>query len=191
MTDEATLVDAERQVGHIADYAWRLPLGAGLVGIVLGVLIVVWPDTSTLVAAVIFGVYLVISGVAQVLLGLFVHLPGAPRALVLVSGVLSVVLGVVCFRDQMQSVVLLAIWVGVGWIMAGFATLTSFTAIGASRVLRAVEGILMVAAGVVLIVSPIESLTALIWLTGILLIAIGVIQVADGVRLRKRIRAAT
>ena len=41
----------------------------GLLAVILGVVILVWPGPSIVVTAVVFGVYLVVSGIAQVVLG--------------------------------------------------------------------------------------------------------------------------
>ncbi|MBV8292269.1 MAG: HdeD family acid-resistance protein, partial [Mycobacterium sp.] len=46
---------------------WMSMIIFGLTAVILGVVILVWPGKSILVAAVLFGVYLVLSGVVLVL----------------------------------------------------------------------------------------------------------------------------
>ena len=41
------------------------------------------------------------------------------RALGLVSGALSILLGLICFRGPAESILLLAIWIGFGWLLRG------------------------------------------------------------------------
>jgi uncharacterized membrane protein HdeD (DUF308 family) len=44
---------------------WTSAILSGLLAMVLGVMILTWPEPSVVAAAVFFGVYLVVSGVAQ------------------------------------------------------------------------------------------------------------------------------
>jgi uncharacterized membrane protein HdeD (DUF308 family) len=44
---------------------WKWKLVAGLLTIVLGALVLAWPGPSILVASTLFGVYLLLSGVAE------------------------------------------------------------------------------------------------------------------------------
>ena len=46
-------------------HLWKSMLGLGLVTLALGVVVLVWPGKSVLVAAALFGVYLLASGIAQ------------------------------------------------------------------------------------------------------------------------------
>jgi len=46
-----------------------LTIVSGVVALVLGILVVVWPQTSALVVAVLFGLQLLISGIIRVVTG--------------------------------------------------------------------------------------------------------------------------
>ena len=184
----ASEAEFEDDLRRFADHPWRLLVGMGVVGTLLGILVVAWPTQSTVVVAAIFGFYLLASGVEQLLFGLFAPLSGGARALTLISGALSVVLGVACFRDRMQSVELLGIWVGVGWIMSGLATLFALAMPGGSRALRMLRGVLLLFAGVLMMIYPVSSVTTLVWMVGLLVIVLGLTQLIDGLRLRRAIR---
>ncbi|WP_425300316.1 ATP-binding cassette domain-containing protein, partial [Nocardia farcinica] len=41
------------------------------------------------------------------------------RVLYFLSGVLSIVIGVFCFRDELASILLLGLWIGIGWLVLG------------------------------------------------------------------------
>jgi hypothetical protein len=45
---------------------WKTVLALGVLTLILGVLVLVWPGISILVAAVLFGAFLVVSGIAVV-----------------------------------------------------------------------------------------------------------------------------
>ena len=67
----------------------------GVLAVILGVVILVWPGPSIVVAAALFGVYLVMSGVAMVILAFALPAAsGASRFLYFISGVVSVILGI-------------------------------------------------------------------------------------------------
>ncbi|MDT5391442.1 MAG: hypothetical protein QOE04_5083, partial [Mycobacterium sp.] len=107
----------------VSDLARRLCTSAilfGLLTVILGVALLVWPGPSILVAAGLFGVYLVMSGVAMVVLA-FSPISAGSRFLNFISGALSVILGILAFRHfgQGYAVLLLAIWIGIGFIFRG------------------------------------------------------------------------
>ena len=48
-------------------HLWKSALLSGLLAVILGVLVLVWPGKSIIVASVFLGIYLLVSGVAQVI----------------------------------------------------------------------------------------------------------------------------
>ena len=46
---------------------WKWTLASGVLAVILGVCVLVWPGISILVAASLFGVCLLITGIAQVI----------------------------------------------------------------------------------------------------------------------------
>lgn len=48
-------------------HLWKATLVSGVLAVVLGVLVLAWPGITLLVAAICFGAYLLITGVAQVI----------------------------------------------------------------------------------------------------------------------------
>ena len=84
----------------------------------LGGLILAWPGTSILVPSTLFGGYLLLSGFAGAAMAvrLCLSLFGI-RVMLFISGVLSVILAVLCFRNfgDPYPVLLLSIWIGVSF----------------------------------------------------------------------------
>ena len=85
----------------------------------LGVIVLAWPGKTLLVAGVLFGIYLVVSGVGYVFAAFGTHAGAAMRVLSFLTGVVSLVLGFFCFRDKLESILLLALWIGIGWLFRG------------------------------------------------------------------------
>ncbi|MET7679545.1 HdeD family acid-resistance protein [Streptomyces sp. NPDC005423] len=168
--------------------AWQVVLLTGVASLVLGVLVLVWPHASLFVAGILFGLYLVISGVFQLVAAFGTHRATSLRVLAFISGAFSIVLGLFCFRGPMQSILLLALWIGIGWVIRG---ITQTLAAAHDRTMPArgwqiFLGIVTFVAGVVLIDSPFRSVAVLTLVGGIWLVAVGVVEIVTGVRMRSR-----
>src|SRR5271166_7051871 len=103
---------------------WTATLLSGVLTAILGVLVLVWPEKSLIVASALFGAYLLISGIAQVIFAFTLQVSAGSRFLLFISGAASVVLAVLAFRHfgQGYAILLLAIWIAVGFIFRGVAT---------------------------------------------------------------------
>ncbi|ALO12370.1 Integral membrane protein [Streptomyces venezuelae] len=175
-------------LGVLAGAAWQALLVAGLVSVILGIMVLVWPDASLRVAGVLFGLYLLFSGVMQLVTAFGTHATTALRVMAFISGALSILLGLFCFRGAMQSTLLLALWIGIGWLFRGI-TQTVAAASDPTMPARGWQiflGIVSAVAGVVLIVSPLESARVLTVLAGIWLIMVGLVEAATAFMIRSR-----
>ncbi|MFC4128532.1 HdeD family acid-resistance protein [Nocardia rhizosphaerae] len=171
----------------LAKKTWQTILVTGILAVILGIIMLVWPGPSVLVAGILFGVYMVLSGIFQ-LIAAFTHLPSTSfRVLSFISGVLSLIIGIFCFRDELTSIVLLALWIGISWLFRGIAVL--FAAIADSGVpgrgWQIFYGVISAIAGVIVIVWPISSITTLVLVVGIFLIVIGIMEVITAFGVRK------
>ncbi|MGR3936037.1 HdeD family acid-resistance protein [Streptomyces sp. BRA346] len=176
-------------LGTVSDAAWQVLLTAGLVAIVLGLLVLVWPAATLAVVGALFGVYLLVSGIFQLIAAFGTHIPRSMRALSFISGAVSVFLGLLCFRGPAQSVLLLALWIGFAWLLRGVmhtVTAVQDEAIPA-RGWQIFLGVVSAVAGIVLIVAPFGSIAALTLVTGVWLLVLGIIEVIHGIQLRARL----
>lgn len=110
---------------RLLPHLWKSTLASGILSLILGVLVLAWPGISILVAAMAFGVYLLITGVAQVAFAFSLHVSAGGRILLFISGAASLILAVLAFRHFGDAVLLLAIWIGIGFIFRGVATTVS------------------------------------------------------------------
>src|SRR6476659_8381993 len=157
---------------------WKWKLVAGLLTIVMGTIVLAWPGPTILVASTLFGVYLLLSGLAE-LFGVFA-LPGSAgtRVLLFITGALSLVLAVMSFRHfgDGYAVLLLSLWIGIGFIFQG----VSAAAIGVSESDLPGRG-WYIAAGIISVLT----LAAGIWL-----VIIGITQIIQAFQARKAANAA-
>lgn len=168
-------------------------LAWGVLTLILGVAVLLWPGKSILAAAVLFGIYLVASGLAQVAFAFALDVAGSERVLLFISGALSIVLGVFAFRHFYEGwpLILLAIWIGVGFIFQGVAE--SALAISnrqlPERGWHIFCGVVSIIAGMVVISWPFDSIVLLTIVAGVSLVVIGVAQIVWAVRARKGINS--
>jgi uncharacterized membrane protein HdeD (DUF308 family) len=168
--------------------AWQVVLLTGVASLVLGVLVLVWPGASLFAAGVLFGIYLLISGAFQLVSAFGTHKTTALRVLAFISGALSILLGLFCFRGPMQSILLLALWIGIGWLIRGI-TQTLAAASDRSMPARGWQiflGVVTFVGGVVLIDSPFESVAVLTLVGGWWLVVVGVVEIVTAIRMRGR-----
>ncbi|WP_239004036.1 HdeD family acid-resistance protein [Nocardia panacis] len=170
----------------LARSAWQTVLVTGILSVILGIIILVWPGPTLLAAGILFGIYLVVSGFLQ-LLGAF-GLPTSTgvRVLSFISGVLSIAIGVFCFRNELTSILLLAIWIGIGWLFHGVAA--AVTALSEpempARGWTIFFGVVIIIGGIVVIAWPLTSLGTLTVVVGVWLLAVGIVEVIGAFGMR-------
>jgi len=177
-------------VPRLLPHLWKSTLVSGILALALGVLTLVWPGKTLLVAAILFGFYLLTTGIAQVIFAFSLHVSAGGRILLFISGAASLVLAVLAFRhfgkDPLIAILLLAIWIGVGFIFRGVATAVSAISDPAlpGRGWQIFLGLISLLAGVVMIGSPFESIAILTLIVGIWLVVIGAFEIVSSFGIR-------
>jgi uncharacterized membrane protein HdeD (DUF308 family) len=176
-------------VPSLLPHLWKSTLVSGILSLILGVLVTAWPGISVLAAAVVFGVYLLITGFAQVIFAFAVHVSAGSRILLFISGAASLILAVLAFRHfgQGYAVLLLAIWIGIGFIFRGVATTVSAISDPTlpGRGWSIFVGVISLLAGIVVLASPFPSIVTLAIVVGVSLIVIGVFEIVSSFGIRK------
>lgn len=178
----------------LVHHLWKSAIVSGILSIIVGVAILAWPGATLLVAAVAFGIYLLITGIAQIIFAFTLPVTSAGgRVLLFLSGAASLVLGVLCFRDELSnSLLLLAIWIGIGWIFQGVSG--TIAAVSdkdlPGRGWQIFGGIITTIAGIVVIEWPASSLATLVLVSAVWLIVIGVMQIGSGLSIRSATKSA-
>lgn len=168
-------------------HLWKTTLLSGVLAVALGVLVWLWPGKTIVVAAIFFGAYLLVAGIAQVIFAFSLHVSAGGRVLLFISGAAALILAVLCFRSLQESILLLAIWIGVGFVFRGVATAVSAISDPTlpGRVWEIIVGVISLIAGVVMLAAPFESLAILTVVAGISLIVIGVFEIVSAFGIRK------
>ncbi|ORW85213.1 hypothetical protein AWB92_27330 [Mycobacterium sp. IEC1808] len=170
-------------------HLWKSTLVSGILSLVVGAVILAWPGISILAAAVAFGIYLLITGAAQVVFAFSLHVSAGSRILLFISGAASLILAVLAFRHfgQGYAVLLLAIWIGIGFIFRGVATTVSAISdpVLPGRAWSIFIGVISLLAGIVVLASPFDSIVTLAIVVGVWFVVIGVFEIVSSFGIRK------
>ena len=181
---ETPEIDATKLFPH----GWKAALASGLISVLLGVLILVWPGISILVASVLFGVYLLAIGCAQVFAAFTLPVSAGGRVLLFIGGGAALIVAILTFRHfgQAYAVLLLAIWIAVGFIFRGVATTVAAISHPGlpARGWQVFFGILSLLAGIIVLAAPFPSIVMLAIAVGVCLIVIGAFEIISAVRMR-------
>jgi uncharacterized membrane protein HdeD (DUF308 family) len=169
--------------------SWTWILGSAVVSFVPGVLILVWPDETLHVLAVLIGLYLLVTAVFR-FVAAFAREDHGERLTGLLLAMLYVVAGVLSLRHPLQTIAALSLVVGVLWLVSGMLTL--YTALAAKdlphRGVVLGAAVLAIVAGIVVLALPTESARALTRLLGLWLVLLGLVEAAVAFAWRAALR---
>ena len=165
---------------------WWIPLAAGVVSIVVGLVAIAYPGPTLLVVGVMIGAYMVVWGVMAVMRGVggAEGMTAAIRILLIVLGVITVLAGLVMFVRPGESVVTLALVLGFWWTLAGVLQLIRGMVVAQARGWNILLGLIGVAAGILILAQPEIGLITLVWIIAIGLLLQGMVEIAAGWKLR-------
>ena len=182
------VADAAADALHEVGKSWWIILVVGILSVGLGLLFLLWPGRTVAVVAAIFGIYLLVSGVVQLVQGFNKELSSGERALAVIIGIISIALGVMCFRDGIANgVYILSLFVGFSFLFRGIYQLI----VGIQnknvqgRGLLITAGVLGIIVGIVFLVAPFQSISVLAMIAGIWLILLGLIEIFYSFKVKK------
>jgi uncharacterized membrane protein HdeD (DUF308 family) len=178
LMDRALSTDPADVVARVGRQ-WGWVLFFGIVTLLAGLLVLAWPGRTVVVLAVLFGVQLVWTGVFRFVAAFAVDdAAGGSRVLLALLGVLSLIIGLYALRHILVTIAALALLLGIFWIVNGAVEM--FTALShrqmQGRGWTIVMGLLSIVAGVVVLVYPGISLTALAAVLGVWLLVFGFME---------------
>jgi uncharacterized membrane protein HdeD (DUF308 family) len=170
--------------------SWQATMIIGVLTLVLGLIVSFHPGGSLNVVAVLLGVLAIISGIFH-LLRIFGR-GESHRIWLGVTGLLFIVIGVVLIRHLHLTLALVGLFVGITWIVQGVTALIGGLAGGVreGRGWWIAFGLLSLIAGIVVVATPVTSLTVLAVLLGVWFIVIGLAEIIGGFMLRRLARQA-
>jgi uncharacterized membrane protein HdeD (DUF308 family) len=157
----------------------RMALAGAVASIIMGLVLLIWPDKTLALLAALIGVWLCVVGIVRIAEAFVTKgMTKGARALTALAGVLYLVIGIICLSNLLGSITVLAVVLGIVWVIGGaIEMVTALTrANGWGKASGLLLGLLSLLAGLVLLFWPERSLTVLVWILGLWLLAIGIIQ---------------
>jgi uncharacterized membrane protein HdeD (DUF308 family) len=176
-----------------AKATWGAVLLAALGLIALGIALLVWPNASLTVVAILIGAAVAVAGLYRLYEGFTASSQsGGMRAGNVVIGLIAVLAGVYLLRHHALSLFFVAFVTGVFFIMQGFSDLgIALSGRVPGRGLRAVLGVFSLAAGIIMVIWPAITLGLLLLIVAAWLLFYGCVLVALAFGLRRAAKAAT
>jgi len=175
-----------------SSWIWRLL--AGIILVILGIAILVYPDVTLDIVILIVGILFVIQGIFELIFGFSAEAKGA-RWLFVLKGLISLILGVIILVYPNETltifVYLVAAWAIIWGIFEMIATFmvpkeNAHQVYGTGgKWMGVLIGLIAIAFGIVLAVYPDATLTIIIYLVGFLVIVVGAMMAINSLGTRK------
>jgi uncharacterized membrane protein HdeD (DUF308 family) len=158
--------------------AWQAAFAIGCASVVLGVVMMVWPGKSVPVAELLFGAAVLLTTAWQLVMTFRGRIRPGLKVLEFFTALLAVLLAVWCVQSG-DWISLVALWVGLAWVIRGVVQAT--VAVWSDAPVRThgqeIAGVLTMSGGLAVIVWPIDTLDALAVLVGVILILLGTSEI--------------
>jgi uncharacterized membrane protein HdeD (DUF308 family) len=165
---------------------WAIVL-RGIFAVLFGLGAFLWPGITLAVLVLLYGGYLFIDGILAILWALAKRHEGAFSWEVFLVGLASLAAGVLTLLwpgvTAIALLYLIAVWAivrGIFEILAAFRLRRELS----NEWLLALNGVLSVLFGIVLIVAPGAGALAVLWLIGTFAIVVGILMIVLGFRLK-------
>lgn len=149
-------------------------IAVSIIGIVLGFIAFVLPNVTLLTIAIVFGTYLILSGIFRITAAFVSH--GIGTGLRWLTGILGLVIvaaGIIALARPFEGLIVIAYVIGIGWIAEGVIDIMSIgRRTGWGRWLGLLSGVLSIVAGIVTFLLPALALQTFVTIGAFLLIVV-------------------
>jgi uncharacterized membrane protein HdeD (DUF308 family) len=154
---------------------------AGVLSLILGIILLVWPGQSLVTIVWIFGVFALLYGIIRFLEGIFGrHIEGGRRTSLILGGLASFILGALIIAWPGATLAIIVWLIAIRAIVVGiFEVIVGFSGEGEARWLAWV-GILNILLGFIVFFFTAASVVALVWVLAIYLIIAGLVEIFGG-----------
>lgn len=173
-----TVAEEVREVTRL----WWLLLLGGVASLVIGILLLVWPNRTLEVLAILVGIELLLVGLIQI--GLAFAQPAGSRTGPLLLGALAGVAGLIVIRHPGGSVLVIALAIGIYLVLSGVLKLVAAFEASTGRGWLLLGALVDLVIGVIIVAWPSFGVTSLAVLLGIALVVRGVLEAVSAFTLR-------
>ncbi len=161
---------------------WVIAL-RGILGILFGIVALVYPGITLVVLALVFGAYAFVDGIFAI--GSAIGHGGREAVWYVLEGILGIAVGVATFFYPGLTAQALIYMVGLWAILTGiFEVVAGFELPFSKDWLLALAGAASIIFGVLVFANPVGGALAVVWLIGAYAVVFGVTLLVFGIRLR-------
>jgi uncharacterized membrane protein HdeD (DUF308 family) len=165
--------------------SWWLWMLFGVLSVAAGIIALIDPGLSLLAIAILFGSYLIVSGIFELMAGVTAREADTTRRIfAVVLAILSLIAGIICLLRPGTGILALVLVLGAFLAMSGVLQLVGAVSDDMPW-LSAVVGLIDLVLGIIILAVPGIGLITLALLFGISLVFRGGLSMALGWRLRK------
>ncbi len=166
---------------------WGWVVLRGVVGILFGIVTLLWPGITLAALVLLFGAYAILDGLLMIVWSIGQRRPDSHWLTLLVCGLLGIAAGLATFFWPGITAVVLLVVIAAWAIAAGIAMIAAAIQLrklvsGEWRLVLA--GLLSIAFGMILIVKPGAGALAMVLWIGAFAITTGILMIGAGFRLR-------
>lgn len=174
-------------VNNEAQQLWALWLVRSVALIIFGIFAVVWPGITLALISVAFALFLIVSGISDVITGLVTIGKRSLWFLTLLLGVLEAGVGVYLLRHSLLELGVFIALVGLAFIVKGILEVVAAfdqPHTGGEKTLMVLIGLIAVIVGIVILAHPASGGLAFVWALGLYGILAGAVGVALAIKSR-------
>ncbi len=160
---------------------WWLLLLQGLFLILFGFVAIAWPGLTFVTLVFIFAIYILLSGVLNIIHSVIGTKDHQYWFLTLVLGIVEVSAGVYALNNPGISIAILVLLIGFTFIVRGvLGVISAFAPMytDTHKLLLIVIGVLSVVAGIIVLRYPVAGTLAFTWVIGVYALIAGAIMIA-------------
>lgn len=170
----------------VSEYWWTLTL-RGILAIIFGIAAVFWPGITIVTLLYLFGAYVLVSGIINIVNGIGGVSKNTSWFLVLLLGLAELGVGVYLLRHPGVTFATLILLIGfiliIRGVFEGVAALVGSS--DTNRVLMIFASLVAIAAGIILLFQPASAGVAFVWVLGLYALIVGPLMIALSLDLKK------
>jgi uncharacterized membrane protein HdeD (DUF308 family) len=174
----------------IAARHWRWVVADGVIGVVFGVLALVYPSITALALGVLLGIGLLMQGMLEIYAGVKAW-PGTPgRVSLIVIGILVLLAGIICIVRPGAGIFAITLGLAIWFMLSGLANLGLAFSGTEHRLTNLLLGIVEVAAALILVLDRNAAIATIAIIAGVSFLVRGVFAIYLGWKLRELARSS-
>ncbi len=163
----------------------------GVVAAIVGIIVLVVPEKTLWLVAILFGIYFIISGIVRVVTSFLAgQISVGLRIFVAILGLILVAAGIYILFNPAVGVVTIGLLIGISWIVEGVGQLAAIRS-DAPKGLVITLGILTIIAGIVILFVPVTAAIVFTIVSAIILVVLGIASIVGGVLFTRSASSAT